>query len=34
MVAAKKKKNVKISSGILHVRTTTNNTIVTLTNDE
>ena len=31
---AKKKKSIKISSGILQVKTTVNNTIVTLTNDQ
>jgi len=30
---AKKKKNIKISSGLLHVKTTPNNTIVTLTDE-
>ena len=30
-VAKKKKKDIKISQGVLHVRTTHNNTIVTLT---
>jgi len=34
MAAKKKKKNIKISSGILHVRTTTNNTLITLTNEQ
>ncbi len=31
---AKKKKNVKISKGILHVHTSENNTIVTLTDEK
>jgi ribosomal protein S11 len=29
-VTPKKKKDIKIDSGVLHVRTTSNNTIVTL----
>jgi len=32
-ITIKKKKNIKITSGILHVKTTENNTIVTLTNE-
>jgi small subunit ribosomal protein S11 len=31
---AKKKKNVKISKGILHVHTSENNTIITLTDEK
>lgn len=34
MAAKKKKKDLKITSGILSVRTTTNNTIVSLTDDQ
>jgi ribosomal protein S11 len=30
----KKKKDIKISKGILHVQTTRNNTIVTLTDEQ
>jgi small subunit ribosomal protein S11 len=30
---AKKKKNIKISYGLLHVKTSPNNTIVTLTDE-
>ncbi len=33
-MAVKKKKNVKITSWILYVKTTTNNTLITLTNEQ
>jgi len=33
-MATSKKKNIRITSGILHVQTSTNNTIVTLTSDQ
>ena len=32
--SSKKKKNIKLTSGILHVKTTRNNTIVTLTDEK